>query len=190
MLEKLLEWDRDTFIYLNNLGVDDHDWFWTTITNFPTWTPLFLAFILLIFLNYPRTEAFYVLLVLALLIVFISVATDVTKHYFARLRPNNDPAVNNLIRILKRPGTFSFFSGHAASSFSITTLVFLFLRNRFKWAWLFYGWPLVFAASRIFVGVHYPLDIMVGTLVGVLTGLAFYKLYTRVIVPYRGLSHP
>lgn len=190
MLERLLEWDRDTFIYLNNLGVDEYDWFWTTITNFPTWIPLFIFFIVAIFLKYPRKEAFYILLTVALLIVFISAATDLTKNYFARLRPNNDATVNTLIRILKNPGTYSFFSGHAASSFSITTLVFLFLRKRFKWAWFFYIWPLLFAASRIFVGVHYPLDIIVGTLVGILTALLFYKSYTAIIVPYRGLNHP
>lgn len=190
MLERLLEWDKDTFIYLNNLGVDDHDWFWTTVTNFPTWIPLFLFFIVLVFIKYPKHEALWVLLTVTLLIVFISVATDVTKNYFARLRPNNDPGINTLIRILKQPGTYSFFSGHAASSFSITTLVVLFLRKRFKWAWLFFIWPLLFAASRIFVGVHYPLDIIVGTLVGISSAVLFYKLYTRLIVPYRGLSRP
>lgn len=190
MLEKLLEWDRDTFIYLNNLGIDDYDLFWTTITNFPTWIPLFIFFIVLVFLKYPKKEAFFVLITVALLIIFISIATDVTKNYVARLRPNNDSDVNTLIRILKTPVTYSFFSGHAASSFSITTLVVLFLRRRFKWSWLFYIWPILFATSRIFVGVHYPVDIIVGTIVGILTAIAFYKMYTNFIVPYRKLGHP
>ncbi len=190
MFEKLLEWDRATFIYLNNLGVENYDTFWTTVTNFPTWIPLFILFIVLIFLKYPKREAFFILLTIIFLIVFISVATDVTKDYFERLRPNNDSGVNTLIRILKTPITYSFFSGHAASSFSITTVMVLFLRRRFKWSWLFYIWPILFASSRIFVGVHYPLDIIVGALVGILTAIAFYKMYTNLIVPYKKLNHP
>jgi len=190
MLEKVLEWDRDTFVYLNNLGIEEYDLFWTTITNFPTWIPLFILFIVLIFLKYPKKEAFFVLLTIVLMIVFVGVATDLTKNYVARLRPNNAEEINALIRILKNPNTYSFFSGHAASSFSITTIVVLFLRRRFKWTWVFYLWPLLFASSRIFVGVHYPVDIFVGTLVGVTCAIIFYKVYAKFIAPYRGLSHP
>lgn len=189
MLEKLLGWDRATLVYLNNLGSADYDLFWTTVTNFPTWIPLFILFIILIFVKYPKREAFFVLLTITLLIVFISFATDVTKNYFARLRPNNDPEVNTLIRILKTPGNYSFFSGHTASSFSITTAIVLFLRRQFKWAWFFYLWPLVFALSRIFVGVHYPIDIIVGAFVGILTAVWFYKGYTNLITPYKKLVH-
>lgn len=190
MLDKLLEWDRDTFVYLNNLGIEEYDLFWTTITNFPTWIPLFILFIVLVFFKYPKKEAFFVLLMIVLTIIFVGVATDLTKNYVARLRPNNTEEINTIIRILKSPNTYSFFSGHAASSFAITTSVVLFLRRRFKWSWVFYLWPLLFASSRIFVGVHYPVDIIVGTMVGITCAILFYKAYTKFIVPYRGLSHP
>lgn len=190
MLEKLLEWDRDTFVYLNNLGIEEYDLFWTTVTDFRTWIPLFIVFIVLVFVKYPKRETFFVLATIALMIVFVTTATDLTKNYVARLRPNNTEEINTLIRILKRPVTYSFFSGHAASSFSITTIFVLFLRQRFKWSWVFYGWPIVFAASRIFVGVHYPIDIIVGLFFGILSAIAFYKIYTKFIVPYRGLNHP
>ncbi len=190
MFEKLLQWDRAAFIYLNNLGLEDFDLFWTIITDFLTWIPLFLLFITFIFFKYPRREAFFVLLTITSLVVFISVATDLTKDYFERQRPNNVPELEGLIRVLKNPTTFSFFSGHAASSFSITTIVVLFLKRRVKWSWLFYSWPLLFSASRISVGVHYPIDILVGCLVGILVAIVFYKMYTNLIVPYRKLSHP
>ncbi len=190
MLKKILEWDRDTFVYLNNLGIEEYDLFWTTVTDFYTWIPLFLLFIVLVFVKYPKREAFYVLLTIALMIVFVTKATDVTKDYVARLRPNNAEEINTLIRILKSPTTYSFFSGHSASSFSITTVFVLFLRKKFKWSWIFYLWPVVFATSRIFVGVHYPVDIIVGTIVGILSAVAFYKMYTNFIVPYRKLGHP
>jgi undecaprenyl-diphosphatase len=66
----------------------------------------------------------------------------------------------------------------------------LFLRKKVKWCWIFYVWPLLFALSRIYLGVHYPVDIIVGAIVGLLAAFAFYRLYKRVIVPYLGLAHP
>ena len=190
MLEKILEWDRETFIYLNNLGIEDYDLFWITVTDFKTWIPLFLTFIALIFVKYPKREAFFVILTILIMVLFVTTITDLTKFSVARLRPNNDEDVNTLIRILKSPTTYSFFSGHSSSSFSITTIVVLFLRNRFKWSWLFYIWPVLFALSRIFVGVHFPVDIIVGTLVGIFSAIFFYMLYVRLIAPYLRLSRP
>ena len=190
MLKKLLEWDRDTFVYLNNLGLDEYDIFWTTVTDFRTWIPLFLAFIALIFWKYPKREALFVVLTVVATLLFVAAATDITKYYVARLRPNNNEEINTLIRILKSPTTFSFFSGHASSSFSVTTIVVLFLRRRFKWCWLFYLWPLLFATSRIFVGVHYPVDIIVGLLFGILSAIMFYNIYIKVLAPYLKLPHP
>jgi undecaprenyl-diphosphatase len=68
-------------------------------------------------------------------------------------------------------------------------LVFLFLREKVKWVILFFIWPILFAMSRIYVGVHFPIDILVGTVVGLLSGLLFYKLYNRFISPYSGSVH-
>lgn len=190
MLERILEWDKETFIYLNSLGIEQYDQFWITVTNFTTWIPLFLLFLLLIFWKYPKREAVFVLLTICMTIWFVGTITDLTKHVVARLRPNNVEEINTLIRILKTPSTYSFFSGHSSSSFSITTAVVLFLRHRFKWCWFFYIWPLLFVTSRIFVGVHFPVDIIVGSTVGVLSALFFYMLYVRLIAPSLGLSHP
>ncbi len=190
LLERILEWDRETFIYLNNLGVEQYNEFWIAVTTFNNWIPLFLLFIILIFWKYPKREAVFVLLTLLMMIWFVDTITDLTKYSVARLRPNNTEEINTLIRILKSPSTYSFFSGHSSTSFSITTGVVLFLRHRFRWCWLFYIWPVLFAASRIFVGVHFPIDIIVGSLVGVLSAFFFYMLYVRLIAPALGLGRP
>lgn len=190
MLEKLLEWDRDTFVYLNGLGIEDYDVFWSTVTQISTWIPLFILFLVLIFIKFPRTEALYKFLTILALVVFITTITHLTKISVARLRPNNTEEINTLIRILQSPTDYSFFSGHASSSFSITILVFLFLRHKFKWAILFFIWPILFAMSRIYVGVHFPIDILVGMVVGLLSGWLFYVLYQRFIAPGSMLARP
>jgi len=187
MFEKLLEWDRETFIHLNSLGIEQYDLFWSTVTTISTWIPLFFLFLFLFFRAFPKKQALFSILTVLVMILFVTTLTDLTKEVVARLRPNNDTEINSLIRILQSAKGYSFFSGHASSSFSITTIVFLFLRKKFKWAGIFYLWPLLFTLSRIYVGVHFPIDLMIGALIGVLSALFFYWLHARLILPYLGL---
>jgi undecaprenyl-diphosphatase len=184
MLDGILQWDRDTFIYLNSLGIEQYDVFWSTVTRITLWIPLFLIFIILFFRTFPKREAWYMILSVLALLLFIITITDLTKEVVARLRPNNDADINTLVRILQSPTDYSFFSGHASVSFAMTTLIFLFLRERLRWAWLFYLWPLLFSFSRIYVGVHFPIDIMVGACVGLFSGWLFHSLHQRLISPY------
>ena len=181
MWEELLQWDKDAFVYLNGLGRRPFDNFWSTITEIQTWIPLFLFFIVLFFWKHKKQEALLKVTAVVLLAVFITFLTHWTKVSVARFRPNNDLAINEFIRILKSPVDYSFFSGHASSSFAITVLVFLFLRPKIKWVSLFFLWPLLFSYSRIYVGVHYPTDIIIGALVGSLSGLLFYFLYKKIL---------
>lgn len=189
MLDKILQWDRETFVYLNSLGIEQYDMFWSTVTKFPPWIPLFVLIISLFFIKFSKREALFMILTLLIMVFFVSTLTDLTKNVVARLRPNNDEEINTLIRILRSPSGFSFFSGHASSSFSVITFVVLFLRRHFKWIYLFYIWPILFAMSRIYVGVHFPIDLMVGALVGIFSALMFYKLYYLLISPYLKLNH-
>ena len=190
MLERLLEWDKEVFVYLNNLGIEQFDTFWTVATQIKSWTPLFILFFVLLVMAYPRREAFYRSITVIALLFLVLLLTDITKEFVERLRPNNNEQIQHLIRILTKPESFSFFSGHAATSFSITTLMVLFLRKKMKWTWLLYLWPVVFSFSRIYVGVHYPFDIIIGLIVGVLLAFLFYKGFNKFIAPYSDLSHP
>lgn len=184
MLDQLLEWDRSTFLYLNNLGTEEFDLFWLVVTNINSWIPLYILLFSLIFLKYPKKEALFITCTIVLLLICVLGLTDLTKTYFERLRPNNDEEINAIIRVLYNAPGYSFFSGHASSSFSLTTISFLFLRKKVSIIWLLFVWPFLFAYSRIYVGVHYPLDLIIGTLTGILLGFLFYLFYVRFIEPY------
>lgn len=189
MIETLVRWDRELFIYLNGLGSEPYDGFWILLTQIRSWTPLFVLFIVLFMLKFPKRRALISIGSVLSLAAFITLLTHLVKEFVGRLRPNNDPALSDLIRVLQHPNDYSFFSGHAASSFAITTLVILLMRDRLKWSWWFLVWPLLFAYSRIYVGVHFPLDIFIGMLVGVVTGRWFFTMTKRFIVPDSSSSH-
>lgn len=184
MLEKLLEWDQQTLIYLNNLGSEQFDAFWLTVTKFPTWIPLFVVIIFLLIRTHGRKESPWILFSFISMLLFVTAAIFLTKENVGRLRPINDASVNSFLRALTKPSDYSFISGHAASSFSIATLSILYLRKKIKWIYLLILWPVLFTFSRMYLGVHYPLDILAGSIVGVLFAYIFYLMHQKFRAPY------
>lgn len=181
MLQTLKDWDRELFVFLNSLGIERYDGFWLFVTQSSTWIPLFIFFFILIFYYYRGKKGFTVLFFLFLTSAATLVFTTLVKDYVARLRPNNVESLGLLIRILQTPTNYSFFSGHASSSFAITTFVVLALRNFTSWIYIAYLWPLIFVLSRIYVGVHYPSDIIVGAIVGTVFAYIFYWLCKKIL---------
>ena len=185
MLDDILVWDRQAFLMLNGMGSPDFDGFWVGVTRLLTWSPLYLFFFILVFRAYPWKQAVAVLLTLLLLVLGITELTDLVKDLAARLRPNNEPELRGLARILIQPADFSFFSGHASFSFALTTAVVLFLKEQYKWIYVFYAWALLIAFSRVYVGVHYPGDVVTGALAGTLLAFLFYQAFQYISKPYK-----
>ncbi|MGB2758539.1 MAG: phosphatase PAP2 family protein, partial [Maribacter stanieri] len=71
MLDKILQWDRDAFVYLNSLGIEQYDTFWSTVTKFPPWIPLFALIIILFFIKFPKREAIAMILTLLVMVLFV-----------------------------------------------------------------------------------------------------------------------
>ena len=180
MFDYLLQWDKKLLLYLNNSGSPNFDGLWIFITEIKSWTPLFLLFTLLFILKFSIKQAIQRIGILALLIFTIMGLCNIVKIGVGRLRPCNDEAVNPMLRILINPSDFSFFSGHASSSFAITVLVYLLLKDKVKWAGIFFIWPLLFSYSRLYLGVHYPSDIFVGAVVGTVLAWLFYRGFIRL----------
>ncbi|MDX1463978.1 MAG: phosphatase PAP2 family protein [Marinirhabdus sp.] len=180
MLQTLKEWDRELFVWLNGLGIERYDSIWLTITQIETWIPLFVVFFGLLFYAYGFKRGLILILFTILTFVITLSFTNLVKDSVARLRPNNVEALSDLIRILQKPTNYSFFSGHSSSSFAVTTFVVLSLKRVSKWIYLAYVWPLLFVMSRIYVGVHYPSDILVGAMVGTLFAILLHWLRKKL----------
>ena len=175
-LEKIINYDKELFIYLNSLGTEPWDNFWITITNQFSWIPLFALLLFLVFRAFGWKKGLILIVMAALLITFSDQFVNFIKDSFGRLRPNNDTSINELIRILKRPSSFSFVSGHSTTSFAVSTFIIATLKKHYKYPFFLLIWPILFAYSRIYIGVHFPIDIFVGMLLGILIGYSFYRI--------------
>jgi undecaprenyl-diphosphatase len=145
-----------------------------------------LLFLLFYYFNWKK--ALFYLLITALLIAFTDQFVNLIKNNVQRLRPCNDPNLKDIIHILKHSGGYSFVSGHSTNSFAVSTFMILVLKKVFKPIYLILIWPILFAYSRIYVGVHYPVDIIFGMLLGISIGVAFFKISEKIRQKRKGIK--
>ncbi|WP_235935420.1 phosphatase PAP2 family protein [Flavobacterium ichthyis] len=176
-METLLELDRNIFIFLNNLGAETFDGFWAFITKQINWIPVFAIFAYLVFKHLGWRHAVLILLMLALLITLTDQTTNFFKNYFLRLRPGSDPSLDGLIRAVQTRKSYSFISGHASNSMAAAYFLFRVLKPYVKFMGFIFIWPFIFAYSRIYLGLHYPGDILAGYVWGILTATLIMQLY-------------
>ncbi|MEE2802162.1 MAG: phosphatase PAP2 family protein [Bacteroidota bacterium] len=184
MWESLLEIDRELLKLLNNSFLNNIPEFWEFITHPERSIPIFLFFSFLLYKQYNKPVSYYLIVCLPVIAGITLFITNLVKNAVERLRPSNEPVLLDSILISQRPENFSFWSGHSAVSFAVTFFVYslLFSPTKNHFLKLFFLWPILFALSRIMVGVHYPADVIVGAIAGSILGCLGYKLalyYTR-----------
>ena len=177
MFDTLLQKDTALLIFLNNLGGEQWDGFWLALTNQFHWSPLFAFILFLLFKNFGWKHTLLLIVFIAGLVAFSDQFTNFIKYSFERPRPCNTPGVAEQLRFFEyKPGGYSFYSGHASLSTTFIFFIYLLLRKHTKYVYLLFIFPILFGYSRIYLGVHYPLDITVGYLMGFFWGTLFYQL--------------
>ena len=181
MLDFILQLDREILIFLNNLGTQQWDPFWLFITKQFNWLPLFLTLLGLLLWKFGWKNSLLILVFVAVVVAFSDQFTNFIKHSFGRIRPCNEESLVGLIRDLSyKPGGYSYYSGHAAVSTTVTTFLILLFRKHFKAIYFLVLFPLLFGYSRIYLGVHYPFDVLSGYLAGIFFGCIFFKIQERL----------
>lgn len=186
MLEYLNDIDTDALLAVNGLHNAFQDAFWWMLS--AKWSSLLLILALLwIMLHQNRRHA---LLVLAMMVLAVIVADQVSsgliKHLVERLRPSHDPTLENAVHVVNgyRGGMYGFVSSHAANFFATVTLLSFVTRLRLVALSLF-AWALLQCYSRMYMGVHYPGDILGGIIVGMLIGWLVWHLMRTIQHRYR-----
>jgi undecaprenyl-diphosphatase len=183
MWEYLLRIDRNLFLYLNGLGAENWDYFWLLLSKRGANVVLYLLILFFYGKKHGYKSALILFFTAVLLVVLTDQGTNVFKNSFQRLRPCNNPELDGIMRHIEGycGGGYSFFSGHSSNSFALAVLfstVFRFV----KWVPLFLFTVASFIAySRVYLGVHFPLDILCGSIFGVFTGYTFSILLERFL---------
>ena len=184
MLDRIKQIDTELLIFLNNLGNKSWDPLWVSITDKFTFFPLFILIIFFLFKKNGTKGLLVILLFISVLILFTDQFTNVVKDFTQRLRPCRLDELQGLLRDIDiRCGKYGFFSAHAANSISVTIFIINCVDESVKKFLkpVLILWVMIFSYSRIYLGVHYPLDTVFGLLFGIFSGFLFKCLYNYFI---------
>ena len=182
MIEEILKLDSKLFLYLNNLGTSKFDIFWISLSKIEANILMYLFLILLFFyIQKIRPKLIYILyffIVIALMITITDQGANIFKDSIQRLRPCYNESIIDSMRLVKENcgGKYGFFSAHASNSFSLAIFFGLLFINRIRYIIMI---TIIYASlisySRIYLGVHYPIDIIFGSFFGIFVGFIMYS---------------
>lgn len=181
-MEEIILEDKQAMIFLNNLGSSTFDPFWILVSEKWFWIPLYIIFLYFLYKNFNKKSLFYILLFVALGITASDQIANIFKFGFERLRPCHDPSLEGLLREVKCGGKFGFYSAHSSNSFFVATYLTMLLGKKIKQLpYFLFVWAAIVAYSRVYLGMHFPGDIIVGAIMGILLALFFGTLAKKVI---------
>ncbi len=174
-LDKIIQLDKELLLFLNGMHNDFFDLFMFFVTRKETWIPFYAILIFYIIKNF-RHKSVLVFLFFIVALVASDQISFLVKETVQRLRPLYDPEITDLVHVFgKKSGQFGFFSGHAANSFTTLTFTAYLFKNKLYTRSILL-WALLVSYSRIYLGVHFPLDIVGGIMLGYFLGYLFFRL--------------
>jgi len=182
--EKLESWDRALFIKINTNWTNSFlDAFFPWMREGKLWIPIYLFLAVFVLLNYKAKGFWWCIFLICTIALADLLAFYGIKSNIERSRPCNDVEFLNQVRLLlKECNGYGFVSNHATNHFSIAAFFFLSFRNVIpKWSWILFIWAFIVIYSQVYVGIHYPGDVicgaLLGTAIGLITGNLFNKRY-------------
>lgn len=184
-METLSNIDSDLFLFLNGLHADWMDKVMVLLTAMWAWFPLYLLLIYWTVKQYGK-RCWWVFLAVGIVVLCSDqLSAHVCKPLFQRLRPCYNPDLQDLIYLPKgmAGGRYGFVSSHAANTFGVAAFLTPALRKYRPWAAIvLYLWAFISSYSRIYIGYHYPGDILCGALLGIMIGLILWKVFQLIVV--------
>lgn len=186
MIEHILDWDRTVFLALNFDGGQTLDRFFWIISGKLTWIPFYLLIMFLIWRRYGWKHTLLAAIFMAVAVIAVDQACNVLKDAIAKLRPTHSPGLEGLIHLVRSPDgsyykgyMYGSVSAHAATTFAIAAFSSVLIRSRI-FTVIAILWALLICYSRIYIGAHYPLDIIAGAILGTGTGIFMIWPFRRL----------
>lgn len=179
MIDYLANIDTELFLFLNGLHTSWLDPIMTFISGKITWAPFYIVLLYLVIKNYKKQSILLIIGIVLLIFCADQVASGIFKPIFERPRPCHNEAIKDLVYLPTGHcgGAYGFISSHACNTFALATYLTLLLKKYYKnIAWIMFAWATLVAYSRIYMGVHYPGDVIVGAAVGTLIGFILGKI--------------
>jgi membrane-associated phospholipid phosphatase len=183
--KKLELWDQTVLFHINQVWQNSFlDTIMPWMRDSVIWLPLYLFFITLVFYNFGKKGFYWLLFFIATIALSDQTSSNLIKHAVARVRPCNDPFMLQYLklRVSHCSGGFSFTSSHAANHFGmamyIVSTLKVFTGKRINWLFV---WAGIICYAQMYVGVHYPLDIAGGTIVGLISGWITSRIFKHFV---------
>ncbi|MFV0555013.1 MAG: phosphatase PAP2 family protein [Mangrovibacterium sp.] len=187
MLEKIIELDKSIFYFLNGLHSPTFDVAMSLFTRAELWGAFFIAIIICIGRTFGR-KSLGVFLALGLIVLIADQGSGLVKEWAGRLRPTHDPSMQGLVHyVIKRGGKLSYFSAHAANTFGVAMFLSLLFKNR-TFSIIVFSWAAIASYTRIYLGLHFPADILTGITFGLLIGWGMFRLVGYLDRRFFGLT--
>jgi undecaprenyl-diphosphatase len=185
VLEYLNHIDHAFFLFLNGINNPFFDIVMYYATKSLVWIPLYLFFLYLIIRQY-NWKTVMVLVLAALMILMSDQLANLFKETFQRLRPSHEPGLMVHLVNAYKGEEYGFYSGHATNNFSIAVFLIVLTGKRFKWIWMIaLPYAIIISYTRIYLGVHFPGDIIAGAVMGSLIGYFFGRLGVYLLSLYK-----
>lgn len=195
MIEEILKLDSQLFLFLNNLGSSTFDAFWIFLSYKESNIFFYLSLLIFYFHKESKTiklsEVFQSLLFIAIMVLIADQTANLFKDSFQRLRPCYNESLIDSVRLVKEScgGKYGFFSAHASNSFSLAVFFGLLYKNKYRYIiYLSLLYASLISYSRIYLGVHFPLDILFGGVYGITIGLVVFRIYENKLDFFKFLN--
>ena len=188
----LNELDHQLFLFLNGLHADWLDPVMTFVSSEMGWIPFYIVLLYLVFKKLGWRGLLFVVIGVAVLITCSDqLSAHVFKPVFHRLRPCHDPLIQDLVHLPNGHcgGQYGFISSHACNTFALASFITLLMKRFYKKiGWLMFIWATLVAYSRIYMGVHFPGDVLCGAAVGMMLGFGIGSLLSMILKKFQSKS--